>query len=35
MRDVPTELAVYVRERLAVLAAEWDAMYPENPVESE
>ena len=31
-RDVPQELVNLIVESLAVLRAQWDAMYPENPV---
>ena len=33
--DVPDDLVHFVREHVGVLVAEWDRMYPENPVESE
>lgn len=33
--DVPDELVEFVRKHMGALAARWDAMYPENAVESE
>ena len=30
--DVPKEIAAVIVENLAWLRAEWDAMYPSNPV---
>jgi hypothetical protein len=33
--DVPDELVEFLRGQTDELVAEWDGMYPENPVESE
>lgn len=33
--DVPDDLVKFVQAHMDELVAEWDAMYPENPVESE
>jgi hypothetical protein len=33
-RDVPDELVAEVKRQLELLHREWDAMYPENPIES-
>lgn len=30
--DVPNEIVAFVQENLARLCAEWDRMYPSNPV---
>jgi len=34
-KDVPDELVAEVKLQLELLRREWDAMYPENPIESQ
>jgi hypothetical protein len=33
-KDVPEEIVTEILRQLDVLCREWDAMYPENPIES-
>ncbi len=33
-KDVPEEIVTEILRQLEVLCREWDAMYPENPIES-
>lgn len=33
-RDVPDEVVAEIKQEVERLRREWDAMYPENPIES-
>jgi hypothetical protein len=33
-KDVPDEVVAAIKQQVELLRREWDAMYPENPIES-